>query len=67
METINNEVREIMEIARQRREEMGLKQKEVAKAVFTSDSSYNKYEKGTRNPPEDTLRNICSYFWHPTS
>ena len=47
---------------KQLREEKGVTQKEVARAIGVTPSAYANYEQGTREPSIQILINLCKYF-----
>lgn len=47
---------------KQLREEKGVTQKEVAKAIGVTTSAYANYEQGTREPSIQIIINLCRYF-----
>ena len=47
---------------RQLREEKGITQKEVARAIGVTSSDYANYEQGIREPSIDILINLCKFF-----
>ena len=47
---------------KQLREEKGVTQKEVAKAIGVTTSAYANYEQGTREPSVQMIINLCRYF-----
>lgn len=44
------------------RRQMGVSQKDVAKAIGVSPSAYSNYEQGIREPSIQILANICKYY-----
>jgi transcriptional regulator with XRE-family HTH domain len=44
------------------RNQMGVSQKDVAKAIGITPSAYSNYEQGTREPSIQILINLCKYF-----
>lgn len=47
---------------KQLREEKGVTQKDVAKAIGVTTSAYANYEQGIREPSIDILKNLCKYY-----
>ena len=47
---------------KQLRQEKGVKQEEVAKAIGITKSAYSNYEQGIREPSFQILVQLCKYF-----
>ena len=47
---------------KQLRQENGVKQEEVAKAIGITKSAYSNYEQGIREPSFQILTKLCKYF-----
>ena len=44
------------------RKEKGVLQRDVAKAIGISESSYSNYEQGTREPSIEIIKALCRYY-----
>ena len=53
---------EFHEVLRSLRKEQNVTQQEIADALNITQPTYNKYEKGTREPDMKTLISIANYF-----
>ena len=49
-------------ILRQLREEKGVSQAEVAKAIGVTRNAITNYENGKREPNQDMVRKLCKYY-----
>ena len=53
---------EIQEKIRLLRENAGLKQKDMAELLKTTQQYYSEYELGNRRIPSDHIKTLCEYF-----